>query len=204
MVDRLRSASDRLSRELAHAGLPPSLRRAARRWDTEPSAPTGRRAVGVAATLLVAVAVVLSAAVPDLRDWIMDRGARVADVVTERSPGPVSGLQVTPPSDGELTVSVVGAAPGARVTVELVEDGRAGVWSRGATFEKKGPDLVVRPTSGEDVKVRIPRSAASAALEVNGARWLALREGRVETMIAPEARSEEEIVFRVPGSGGPR
>lgn len=199
MVDRLRSASDRLSRELAHAGLPPSLRRAARRWDAEPSGSPPRRAAAIAAAFLVAAAVVVSATVPDLRNWIMDRGARVADVVTERSPGPVSGLQVTPSFDGELTVSVVDAATGTRVTVELTDEGRAGAWSRAATFGKDGPGLVVRPREGEDVRVRIPSSAASAVLEVNGARWLAIRDGRVETMTAPEARSEEEIVFRVPG-----
>lgn len=200
-MDRLRSTSDRLSRELAHAGIPPSLKRAARRWDTEPTASPLRRAATIAAAFLVAVAVVVSATVPEVRGWLADRGASAADVFRERPSGAVSGLQVSVAPDGELTVSVVDAAPGTLVTVELTEEGRAGVWSRAATFGKDGPGLVVRPREGEDVRVQIPRSAASAELHVNGRRRLAIREGRIETLTAPEARSEEEIVFRVLGPG---
>lgn len=210
-LDRLRAVSDRLARELAHAGLPPSLKRAARR-DREPArrdreqpapSPAPARVAGLAALLLAATVVVASAALPPVRGWLAERATEVSALLTERPAGPPAGVQ-TRPTSGELVVTVRGAAAGTRVRVELVAGEQGGAWSRGATFHTDGVRLVVEPVEGGAVRVELPRGAETAALEVNGRRWLTVREGTATAEVTPERRGEEALVFRVPEPGSGR
>lgn len=204
-LGQLRTVSDRLARELAHAGFPPSLKRAARR-DTEPtrrdqeqhaSSPAPLPAAGLAVLLLAVTVVIASATLPPVRGWIAERAAEVAALVTDRPAGPPAGVRARPTA-GELVVAVWNAAPGTRVRVEVVAGERGGAWSRGAAFRMDRSRLEVEPVEGEEVLVELPRDVGTASLEVNGRRWLTVRDGRLETLTAPERRAEGALLFRVP------
>lgn len=198
-LDDLRAASDRLSRELAHAGLPPSLRRAARgerSGEDEPSAPRARRAGVAAAVLLLVAGVAAGAALPSVRGWVAERGADVASLVADRRAGPPSGVQAKA-AGGVFRVSLLEAAPGARVQVSLVEGRLAGAWSRGATFRRTGTGLEARVAGSESVRVELPRGVERAMVAANGRPLLSHRDGRTELHAEPVRRTEGSWVFRV-------
>ncbi|MQA91797.1 MAG: hypothetical protein GEU90_16505 [Gemmatimonas sp.] len=185
---------------------PPSIRR--RRWSTAPL----RRAV----VLLVTGAAAASATIPGspVRRWIGERLALTpAPTAFEVSPDvespapelaseppPESGVSVEP-IDGRLRIVFDDAAPGLQVRVRLADSPRGGVFAIGdataARFQTAPGLIEVLAAGAGEVRVEIPRSAASASVIIDGRPYL-VKEGDALRLEAPARDSSAtEVLFEV-------
>lgn len=173
-----------------------------------------RRMLARAAVLLVFVSAAAAAALPGspLRRLAVDlwheaRGlfgsapeAVEAPPVTPATPAPVAAVSVQP-LEGGLRFVVVGAAPGTRLHVQLVAGTLGAVQASGAAtdahFRTAPGRIEVRDAPPGDLTVRIPRSALSASVVVDG-RTLLVKQGSALRLLAtPVDSSATGIVFRI-------
>lgn len=221
--DELRGAEETVRRALAGTGstvdLEAARRSVKRRLEAEPREPREPRGPRPALARAAAVALVLlggaAIAVPGspVRGWLdglFDPDpAPEPPAVTAPDPGPgTDGDEAGPaeirlaPASGSVVVELVDAEPGTRVLVVRVDRESGGVTAgTGARFRTASGRTVVTGASGE-VRVEIPRGAATARVIANG-RVLLRKEGTDTDYPSVEPESSgAETLFVVPPAGG--
>lgn len=167
-VERLRWASDRLSRDAERAGVPPELKSA----DVWPEAVGARPSwiarrlrhpvrAAAAALLLFTIVAAGSAALPGspvrpLAERLLNAvpGVHLGDEEADSR----FGLEVRPVS-GRIDVQVVRPAPGTILHVTVVDDSSGGAWSSTGRLRSAPGRIEIQEPGGGTVEVALPRSA---------------------------------------------
>jgi hypothetical protein len=109
-----------------------------------------------------------------------------------------TGVRLSVPS-GALRVVLRDVAAGTDVRVRLVPGTEASVYApAGSRFTSAAGRLEARVTPGE-VRVELPTGVDPVALEVGGRIYLRSTEAGLEVTGPVVTRTEDEILFRIPG-----
>lgn len=217
----LRRASDQLAEGLAMLeadGRTPAIgprgpggRRAAA-GGSDPTGGTGfgaalRRAPAWAAVLVLFLTAGAVAALPDspVRSWVEDALGRIAGrgdaTVATAAAGeaPAPAVSVRPAAD-QVTVRLRGLAPGTLVRVSLADADETRVRAPGASFRAGDGFVDVSGGTGAPVTVELPRSVASASVEIGGRPAVVKRGGELRVLASRSDTAGGTIELR---AGGP-
>ncbi|HSR41039.1 MAG TPA: anti-sigma factor [Longimicrobiales bacterium] len=168
-----------------------------------------RRLVGSplarAALLVLALAGGAAAAIPGspVRAWLGAAWERIAGDSPAPAPAPdaqeePAGVRVEPAA-GAVRIVLLGAGPGTRIRVRVVESPGAAVFAGPGTRFRSGPGSVEARLQGDEVRVEIPRDALRATVTVNGSVFFRKTAEGVELPGPVQDTVESEFRFRLPG-----
>lgn len=172
----------------------------ARRW----TRPAARWSLARAALLILALAGGAAAAIPGspVRAWLGEALERIGGESPAPTPASgeaeLAGVRVEP-SAGAVRVVLLGAGPGSRIRVRLVERTAAAVFAGRGTRFRTGPGSVEARLEGDEVRVEIPRAALRATVTVNGSVFFRKTTEGVELPGPVQDTVESEFRFRLPG-----
>lgn len=209
-VDRVRDASERLSRDLEAAGVPGELEDADV-WPGRAPAGTGeggrlslasrllRRPVRSAAAvlLLLTVAGGAVAAVPGspLRPLAVSLIDRARDLVgADGGEEPGFGLQVRPLEE-RLEVRILRPAAGTTLHVRVVRDSVGGVWASGARLRSAPGRIELMEPGPGTVRVHLPRPVRDARVLSDGEPVAVWSDG--ELRLRAPLRGSRESGYRI-------
>jgi hypothetical protein len=215
-VQERRAAAEAVSRALKILDVPPNVdeafaavqrARRVQRW-------TSPAHLARAAILVVAFSGVLSAAVPGspVRVWLGSAWKEVAGLFPRTpdaaSPVPVAGEAAIEDLEDEaglrvdaremVRIRLVNLQPGSVVTVDLVQDVRAGVFASGALLLRSGPGFLEVTDPPGNVRVELPQRGRRGTVVVNGRTYLRKAGDSLEISGPVLERTETRIRFRVP------
>ncbi|HKK28681.1 MAG TPA: zf-HC2 domain-containing protein [Gemmatimonadota bacterium] len=172
-----------------------------------------RRAPAWAAVLVLLLTAGAVAALPGspVRSWVEDALGRIAgraDAAVATAAGPdaaAAGEAPAPevsvrPAAGEVTVRLRGLAPGTLVRVSLADADEARVRAPGASFRAGDGFVDVSGGTGAPVTVELPRSVASASVELGGRPAVVKRGGELRVLASRSDTAGGTIELR---AGGP-
>lgn len=166
--------------------------------------PAARWSLARAALLILALAGGAAAAIPGspVRAWLGEALERIGG--ESPAPAPASGEDElagvrVEPSAGAVRVVLVGAGPGTRIRVRLVERTAAAVFAGRGTRFGTGPGSVEARLEGDEARVEIPRAALLATVTVNGSVFFRKTTEGVELPGPVQDTVESEFRFRLPG-----
>ena len=163
------------------------------------------RAAGI---LLVTTAAASALPGSPVRRWLSDRmdgGESVAATPTAAESAPTAarasestGVRLSVPS-GPLRVVLRDVAPGSEVRVRLVAGTEAAVFApAGSRFTSATGRVEAQVTPGE-VRVELPTGVDTVSLEVGGRIYLRSTDAGLEVSGPVTSRTDDEILFRIPG-----
>lgn len=158
------------------------------------------RAAGI---LLVTAAAAYAWPGSPVRQWM--RGSAAPETITTAAP---AALTAPAPEEAGVRVSVAGgalrvvlqeAAPGTEIHVRMIPGAEAAVYApSGSRFTSAAGRLEARLTPGP-VRVELPRGVDPVSLEVGSRMYLRGTDAGLEVTGPVTSRTDDEIVFRIPG-----
>ena len=176
------------------------------------SRPLLRRHLLKAASIAVLLTAGAAAAFPGspLREWLFRDGGSGLEEETAEGPGtlPPAGQREgigemvgasMPVKSGGMTIRILEMGEGTEVRVRLVEGDRAGVFAgEGTRFRTEETVMEARGAPGP-LTVEVPRGASRVEVLVGGDLIFRQMGGVVETPGPVIHRTDQEILFRLPG-----
>ncbi|MEX2571788.1 MAG: anti-sigma factor [Gemmatimonadota bacterium] len=187
-----------------------------------PSATVRRRIRGAApmrraAVLLVSFAAAASATIPGspVRQWIGERlqpipAPTAIDSASEPPPSVAaassgaadleSGVSVAP-AEGRLRIVLTGASTALQVRALLTDGQRGGVYAAGeaanARFDTGVGTIEVIGASAGELRIEIPRAAATATVVIDGTTYLVKDGDQLRLAVSQQDSAAAEVSFRV-------